>query len=46
MIELSVTPLDPNHIDEICEDIVAQQREGVYIGRWQKERILTFFSEL
>ncbi|MBR5586634.1 MAG: hypothetical protein IKW02_01595 [Clostridia bacterium] len=29
MIELSVTPLDPNHIDEICEDLKRQQDEGV-----------------
>lgn len=29
MLNLSIMPLRADHIDEICEDIVAQQRNGV-----------------
>ena len=29
MLNLSIMPLDTNHIDEICDDIIAQQRDGV-----------------
>lgn len=29
MLNLSIMPLRADHIDEICEDIVAQQRDGV-----------------
>ena len=29
MLNLSITPLFKDHIDEICEDIIAQQRDGI-----------------
>lgn len=29
MINLSIMPLNPNHIDEICADIIEQQKNGV-----------------
>lgn len=29
MLNLSIMPLDTEHIDEICRDIIAQQKEGV-----------------
>lgn len=29
MLNLSITSLDTDHIDEICEDVIAQQREGI-----------------
>lgn len=29
MLNLSITPLNEEHIDEVCEDIIVQQRNGV-----------------
>lgn len=29
MLNLSIMPIDAEHIDELCDDIVAQQRDGV-----------------
>ena len=29
MLNLSIMNLDPNHIDEVCQDVITQQRDGV-----------------
>ena len=30
MLNLSIMPLDPNHVEEICQDIITSERDGVY----------------